>query len=76
MEIEKRADINLGDFNNNTPLIHAAMVNSPDAVLMLIEAGADIYARNRSGKTAMDIAREKNHNEIIEIFENRSAYEH
>ena len=36
--------------------MHAASQGSADAVKALIEAGADVNAKNSNGKTALDLA--------------------
>ena len=40
-----------------------------DVVKMLLENGADLNARERSGKTALAIARLKGNREVIDILE-------
>lgn len=42
--------------NGNTPLMMAAYYGTPEAVKLLIEAGADLRLRNRAGQTALDLA--------------------
>jgi ankyrin repeat protein len=41
------------------------------ARLLLAQPGIDVQIRNDFGKTALDIAREKNNGEIINILEPR-----
>jgi hypothetical protein len=41
-----------------TPLMYAAMSGNIDAVKVIYEAGSDLLAKNRAGKTALDLARE------------------
>ncbi|MDR0734867.1 MAG: ankyrin repeat domain-containing protein [Elusimicrobiota bacterium] len=58
--------------NGNTPL-HLAVWNgrATMARLLLAQPGIDVQIRNDFGKTALDIAREKNNGEIINILEPR-----
>ncbi len=53
---------------SETPL-HAAYRNGHDAVVdILVRNGADIYARDKSGNTAVTIAYSKNHEDIVKYF--------
>lgn len=47
--IENGANINAQDINGNTPLFIAYAVNNPEAVKLLLNAGADITIRNNNG---------------------------
>ena len=41
----------------------------------LLNAGADISARDNNGKTALTVAREHEHQEIMKVLESRGAPE-
>ena len=41
-----------------TPL-HLAVRNQPDAIPLLLEAGADVNAKNDEGRTSLDIGTHK-----------------
>jgi len=47
------SDVNSRDRERETPLIEAALADQPAAVAALIEAGADLEARNDRGFTAL-----------------------
>ena len=50
------AQVNMGNNNYATPLHLAASHCRPEAVLMLLDAGADPYLVNRRGETALNVA--------------------
>lgn len=57
--LENGADTKAQDIYGETPLHKAASVGAKLILPMLLERGADISIRNRVGKTASDIAHEK-----------------
>lgn len=57
----------LGDWS---ALMIAAYRGYKEALVLLIEQGAEVFTRNRmDGKHALDYAREMNHTEIVKILE-------
>jgi ankyrin repeat protein len=55
-------------------LMIAAFRGNKEAVIALLQAGADIWAVNKmDNKTALDYAKEMKHNEIIKILESYKA---
>jgi len=63
------ADVNFRDsFSGYTPLIQAASQGRTEAVKVLIKSGADINARNNFGWTAIMLAAENNHSQIVRIL--------
>ena len=51
------ANINHTNMFGNTPLMMAAASNpNPGVVRLLIDLGADVFARNSDGRTALDCA--------------------
>ncbi len=63
------ACVNKQDADWQTPLHKCVIPNDISKVRLLIEAGADLSLSDKSGKTALDLAREHNHTEIIALLE-------
>ena len=59
--IELGADVNTRDLNGKTPLIQAANSGGHKNMKVLIKKGADIFAKDNYGYTAMDYAKIGNH---------------
>lgn len=54
-----------------TPLMNAAWVGCLPAVLSLLSAGASVSHRNVRGDTALDLARKRGHERIVEVLGSR-----
>ena len=68
--LEHHAYIDAESPNGTTPLMMAAMYGSPEAVKVLIQAGADLNIKNQLGMTALDFAvrgQRQNAKELIEV---------
>lgn len=52
-----------------TPLNKAAYLNNTSIINVLLDGGADKTLRDKWGKTALEIAREKGHTEAIALLE-------
>lgn len=63
------ASLDLPDDRGVTPLMQAVCWENLDMVKLLVEAGADTGARDRSGRTALEMAKANRHQEIIEYLE-------
>ena len=61
--IEDGADLEYRDSFGCTPLLNAAWVAASDVVEYLLAEGADCYAKNKEGKTALDMARSVGHDD-------------
>lgn len=48
-----KAAANAADDHGTTPLMHAAAIGSPEALKLLLQAGADVNAKNGLGVTAL-----------------------
>ena len=55
--IEHRADVNLTNNQWRSALMYAAAGKFVDVIPPLLASGADLYARDVEGKTALDIAK-------------------
>jgi hypothetical protein len=67
--LEQSAYIDAESPNGTTPLMMAAMYGSPEAVKVLIQAGADLSPKNQLGLSAWDFAvrgQRQNSKELIE----------
>jgi ankyrin repeat protein len=58
---------------NNRPLHIAASDGHLEIVKALIAAGADMNALENYGRSALGIARRKNHTKIVDFLRNRGA---
>ena len=56
--LQAGCDINAADSNGRTPLMYAARYCRPTAVRLLLEHGANAKAKDKSGKTALDLAKQ------------------
>jgi ankyrin repeat protein len=61
-------DVNFRDEWGLTALITATFCNDPAIVNILLKAGANKDIKNNDGKTALDIAKEYDYQEIIELL--------
>ncbi|HEV2601735.1 MAG TPA: ankyrin repeat domain-containing protein [Candidatus Babeliales bacterium] len=59
------------DKDDKTPLMYAVEKGKLDAVRFLVEAGVDFAAKNKNGKTAWDIAKDKGHIEIAAYLQQK-----
>ena len=65
--------IDSAEGNGWTPLHSASFGGQNDVVIRLLKAGADRTLKDKNGKTPLDLATSKKHQEIVEIF-NDPAY--
>ena len=61
-------EVNARDQYGNTPLHFA--VGNPEVCLKLLKAGASIMAVNIHGQTPLDLARVRNQETVVKLFEN------
>ncbi|MDH3492282.1 MAG: ankyrin repeat domain-containing protein [Acidobacteriota bacterium] len=72
--IEKGADVNKVENNGASPLIYAAQNSGIDVetrkaiIRLLLKNGADKSLKDKTGKTALDWAKETGHTEMVEIL--------
>lgn len=55
--IEGKADVNLCSKSRRTPLMSAVANDAPNIVQLLVDAKADLAAKNGDGLSAFDIAK-------------------
>jgi len=67
--LEGGADANLRDIRGNLPLHGAADGGDIETVRLLLKNTADATARNREGRSAADLARERNYAAIAKLLE-------
>jgi ankyrin repeat protein len=67
--LDNSAYIDAESPNGTTPLMMAAMYGSPEAVKVLIQAGADLGIKNQVGMTALDFAVRGNRQNAKELIE-------
>jgi ankyrin repeat protein len=72
--LKQGANVNALEINiehpMNTPLHYAAQFGFHDCVYELLEAGANIEAKNHNDLTPLDIAKQNNHEECVQLLEN------
>ncbi len=72
--LDKGADINVRSWNSNeTPIMSATWSGHAKVIKVFIEKGADVNAVDSKGRTALTIATDKKHSEIIEMLKQAGA---
>ena len=66
--LEQHAYIDAESPNGSTPLMMAAMYGTPEAVKLLVDAGADPLLKNQQGLTAIDFARRASRTESVDLL--------
>ncbi len=72
--ISKGANVNHVDGNGMTPLLYAASIDfgTPRMIDLLLTLGADLNAKTKDGKTALDLARQYRHTHLIPSLERQA----
>ena len=65
---EQGVDVNAFGFFTMPPLLRAAVYGKSEALIALLECGADRAARDKQGRTALELAQKYNHPRIIKIL--------
>ena len=65
---EQGVDVNECGFFNIPPILRAAVYGKSEALMALLECGADRTARDKQGRTALELAQKYNHPRIVEIL--------
>jgi len=72
--LEHGADVNLKANDGSTALMLAASSGGSDLARALLSRGADVTPKFReSGKTALDLAKERGHTEIVDFLQAAGA---
>lgn len=71
--LEESAFIDTESPNGTTPLMMAARGGRRDAVLLLIDEGADLMLKNERGLTAADFARAQGYEELARLIDERAV---
>ena len=69
--VDVTKDLDAKNTSGYTALASAAFVGSLDVVVTLVLNGADVAVVTRSGKTPMDVAKEKRHIKIFDFLLNQ-----
>lgn len=72
--IQRRANVNHVTLTGSSPLTQAAWTGNAHAVRLLLERGADPKFTNKKGKTALDNATDKGHEEVARIIKEHLAH--
>jgi ankyrin repeat protein len=73
MLLTSGADFEHAGNTGQTALMYAAMENRPAAVKFLLDRGADFTKTDKQDRTALDIARTNEYEEIVDILEAAGA---
>lgn len=71
--LEHGANPNYRYSGNYSPLLTAAANGRLDIAKLLLAHGADLHATTNDGKSALDLAKERNHPQVAALFQARSA---
>lgn len=75
LSISEEQQLNACDSFGWTALMMAACEGAEEAVAWLLEQGAAVEMRDKSGQTALELARRKGHLNIVELLENLNCCE-
>lgn len=73
--IAAKANVNVKDDNDSTPLIWSIGSCGPEVVQALIDAGANVNARAKGGATALMLAKAMQRDDLVPLLEQAGAKE-
>jgi uncharacterized protein len=74
--LERGADVNARANHGGTALLYAASIGNTELVQALLARGADVSARfDETHQTALMLAKEKEHADIVQLLKNAGAEE-
>ncbi|KAH8370231.1 hypothetical protein KR093_002716 [Drosophila rubida] len=68
MRIVEEQELNVCDVFGWTALMMAACEGAQDAVALLLQRGANTEVRDKSGNTALELAKQKNHLAVVQLL--------
>ncbi|KAJ4443084.1 hypothetical protein ANN_04734 [Periplaneta americana] len=71
--LENGASVNLGNWENNTPLHLACKLGKTESVIRLLNRNADVNKRNKHGDTSLHEAVRSDQSDIVQILVNNGA---
>lgn len=73
--LDRGADFTIASSTGYTPLLSAVKSGNMAIARMLLAKGADVEARTREGQSALDIAKQNKHQEMVFLLERAGARE-
>ena len=66
--VDQGANINLANNNGDTPSMDAAYLGKIQNLQLFIKNGADLSLKNKRGNSALDLAKRKQHQDVIDLL--------
>ena len=67
--LQCNCSIDVCDYSGDTPLHYCSKVGTYLIASFLVDRGADVNIRNKSGESPLDVAKFWKHNDIVELLE-------
>ena len=69
--VKAKADVNASSNNGQTALMAAASTGNIDQLERLLDEGADLQAKDKKERTALDWAKERKRHKVVEFLKSR-----